>query len=98
MPRSRPRVARTRRNRGHVRARGHGRHGTALTTVRVIVRGDFSGEPAVSEDVVYEVELAGDASHEQLEELVLHVDAIAKIPTSLRQGTPVTLGRVRIIA
>ena len=70
--------------------------GIALTTVRVIVRGDFSGEPAVSEPVVYEVELTGDASREQLEELVWHVDAIAEIPNSLRRGTPVKLGGVRI--
>jgi putative redox protein len=72
--------------------------GIGLTTVRVIVRGDFRGEPAVSEDVFYEVELAGDATREQLEQLVAHVDAIAEIPNSLRQGTPVKLSSVRIIA
>jgi uncharacterized OsmC-like protein len=70
----------------------------ALTTVRVIVRGDFSGTPAVSEDIVYEVELAGDAPREQLEELVSHVDAIAEIPNSLRRGTSVILSGVRITA
>lgn len=72
--------------------------GIRLMSVRVVVRGDFSGEPAVSEDVVYDVEVAGDAPPEQLEELVSHVDAIAEIPNSLRRGTPVTLGAVRIIA
>jgi uncharacterized OsmC-like protein len=72
--------------------------GVALTTVRVIVRGDFSGTPAVSEDIVYEVELAGDAPREQLEELVSHVDAIAEIPNSLRRGTSVILSGVRITA
>jgi putative redox protein len=68
-----------------------------LTTVRVLVRGDFSGEPAISDDVSYEVEVAGEATHEQLEELVLHVDAIAEIPNSVRRGTPVKLSGVRII-
>src|SRR6201997_1732986 len=33
-----------------------------LTTIRVVVRGDFSGEPAVSEDITYEVEVAGEAT------------------------------------
>lgn len=72
--------------------------GIRLTTVRVMVRGDFSGEPAVSEEVVYDIEVAGDGPREQLEDLVSHVDAIAEIPNSLRRGTPVTLGSVRIIA
>jgi putative redox protein len=74
-----------------------GARGIRLTTVRVLVRGDFSGEPAVSEVVAYEVEVAGDAPREQLEELVAHVDAIAEIPNSMRQGTPVKLSSVRIV-
>lgn len=72
--------------------------GISLTNVRVTVRGDFSGEPAVSEDVFYDVELSGDAPRDQLQELVSHVDAIAEIPNSLRRGTPVNLRSVRIIA
>ncbi len=68
--------------------------GIRLTRVRVRVVGDFGGEPAVSEDVFYDVEVAADASREQLEELVSHVDAIAEIPNSLRRGTPVKLRHV----
>lgn len=71
--------------------------GINLTTVRVLVRGNFTGEPAVSEDVSYEVELGGDAPREQLQELVSHVDAIAEIPNSVRRGTPVKLSSVRIV-
>jgi putative redox protein len=71
--------------------------GIRLTTVRVVVRGDFSGEPAVSEDVSYEVEIAGDAPAEQLEELVWHVDAIAEIPNSVRRGTQVKLSSARVV-
>jgi putative redox protein len=65
--------------------------GICLTTVRVAVHGDFSGEPAVSDPISYEVELVGDASREQLEELAAHVDAIAEIPNSVRRGTEVRL-------
>jgi uncharacterized OsmC-like protein len=72
--------------------------GIRLTAVRVVVRGDFSGEPAVSEDVSYEVEVAGDAPREQLEELVSYVDAIAEIPNSIRRGTQVKLSSVRVAA
>jgi uncharacterized OsmC-like protein len=68
-----------------------------LRTVRVVVRGDFSGDPAVSDAVTYDVELAGDATKEQLEKLVAHVDAIAEIPNSVRRGTAVRLADVRVI-
>jgi len=68
-----------------------------LRTVRVVVRGDFSGDPAVSDPVTYDVELAGDATKEQLEELVAHVDAIAEIPNSVRRGTAVRLADVHVI-
>lgn len=71
--------------------------GIHLTTVRVTVRGGFSGDPAISEDVSYEVEVAGDASRGQLQELVSHVDAIAEIPNSIRRGTPVKLTGVHIV-
>ncbi|MGZ4256371.1 MAG: OsmC family protein [Gaiellaceae bacterium] len=67
--------------------------GIALRTVRVRVRGDFSGEPPVSEPIEYEVELEGDAPREQLEALAARVDEIAEIPNSLRRGTEVRLSR-----
>jgi putative redox protein len=70
--------------------------GIQLTQVRVRVEGDFDGDPAVSQDVVYDVEIAGEASHEQLKELISHVDAIAEIPNSIRRGTPIKLRHVEI--
>jgi putative redox protein len=73
-----------------------GVRGIRLTHVHVRVVGDFDGDPAVSQDVSYDVEVAGEASPEQLEELVSHVDAIAEIPNSLRRGTPVKLRHVEI--
>jgi uncharacterized OsmC-like protein len=70
--------------------------GIELARVRVTVRGDFQGDPAVSTDVEYDVEVEGDASRERLEELVRRVDAIAEIPNSLRNGTPVRLGATAV--
>jgi putative redox protein len=70
--------------------------GIRLTHVRIRVVGDFAGDPAVSQEVSYDVEVAGEASRQQLEELVSHVDAIAEIPNSLRRGTPVALRHVGV--
>ncbi|MGZ4171623.1 MAG: OsmC family protein [Solirubrobacteraceae bacterium] len=65
--------------------------GISLTRVRVIVTGDFSGDPPVSDEIVYRVEIEGDAPAEDLDRLVRRVDEIAEIPNSLRAGTSVTL-------
>ena len=70
--------------------------GIALERVRVVVDGDFQGDPPVSTEVTYDVEVAGDASTEELEHLVAKVDVIAEIPNSLRGATAVRLGRVTI--
>jgi putative redox protein len=70
--------------------------GISLTHVRVTVRGDFSGDPAVSEEITYEVEIDGDAAPERLRGLVQLVDGIAEIPNSLRHGTPVRIGEIRV--
>jgi organic hydroperoxide reductase OsmC/OhrA len=67
-----------------------------LVTARIVVHGDFSGDPAVSGPVSYDVELVGDASKAELEQLVAHVDAIAEIPNSVRRGTEVRLADVSI--
>lgn len=65
-----------------------------LDAVRVVVRGNFSGDPVVSEPISYDVELSGDAAPEQLRALVEHVDAIAEIPNSVRRGTEIRIDRV----
>jgi uncharacterized OsmC-like protein len=65
--------------------------GIELSSVRVKVSGDFVGEPAVSDEIRYEVEVAGDAPEERLRALIDEVDEIAEIPNSLREGTHVRL-------
>jgi putative redox protein len=70
--------------------------GIALERVRVVVDGDFQGDPPVSTEVTYDVHVAGDATDEELQQLVARVDEIAEIPNSLRWATSVTLGNVRI--
>ena len=50
----------------------------------------------VSMPIGYHVELNGDATEEELRSLVELVDRIAEIPTSIRRGTEVRLGSVRV--
>lgn len=70
------------------------RFAAELDSVRVIAEGDFSGDPAVSEPLRYDVELSGRGD---LEALVREVDRIAEIPNSLRQGAPVSVRDIRIV-
>jgi putative redox protein len=70
--------------------------GIDLSRVRVKVSGGFVGEPAVSEEIRYEVEVAGNAPEEALRELIESVDEIAEIPNSLRQGTRVRLVKTTV--
>jgi putative redox protein len=72
------------------------REGMELRRVRVSVRSDYGGDPAVSTAIEYEVEVDGDASEEDIRRLVAHVDEIAEIPNSLRRGTEVALTSVRV--
>jgi len=65
--------------------------GIELSRVRVKVSGDFVGEPEVSDEIRYEVEVADDAPEEELRKLIHSVDEIAEIPNSLRHGTRVRL-------
>ena len=65
--------------------------GIELSGVRVRVSGEFVGEPAVSDEIQYEVEVSGDAPEVRLRALIDQVDEIAEIPNSLRQGTRVRL-------
>jgi putative redox protein len=67
--------------------------GIDLSRVRVKVSGDFVGEPSVSEEIRYEVEVAGNAPEEALRELIESVD---EIPNSLRQETRVRLVKTTV--
>ena len=70
--------------------------GIALRRVRVRARGDFPGNPAVSTEITYEVDVEGDAPAERLRALVEDVDRIAEIPNSLRDGTDVRLAATTV--
>jgi putative redox protein len=72
------------------------KRGLTLTRAVVTVDGGYGGQPVASTGISYSVEVAGPAAQADLVALVNHVDAIAEIPNSLRQGTPVTLDRIDV--
>ncbi|MFL5797654.1 MAG: OsmC family protein [Actinomycetota bacterium] len=72
------------------------REGITLRRVRVAVRSDYQGDPAVSTPIEYEVEVDGDAPEQDIRRLVAHVDEIAEIPNSLRRGTEVVVTSIRV--
>ena len=57
---------------------------------------EYVGSPAVSTPIQFDVELDGDAAQADLDALLDHVDAIAEIPNSIRNGTPVSLRERRV--
>ncbi len=67
------------------------KRGLTLDRVTVRVRSDYRGTPAVSTPIEYEVDIEADASDEELAVLLAHVDEIAEIPNSIRNGTEVRL-------
>lgn len=72
------------------------RAGITLRRVRVTATSDYTGAPAVSTPITYEVELEGDAPEDALRDLLEHVDTIAEIPNSIRNGTEVRLTSAQI--
>jgi uncharacterized OsmC-like protein len=70
--------------------------GIRLTHVEVRADGGFAGEPCESTGVAYAVDLRGDASQRELEDLVAHVERIAEVPSALRLGGQVTLTSLRV--
>ena len=70
------------------------KRGIVIHQVRVKVRCDYVGDPAVATPIEYEVEIEGEAGAEELEALVRETDSIAEIPNSVRRGTDVALGKV----
>lgn len=65
--------------------------GITLRRVRVTVSSEYSGTPAVSGPIEYDVELEGDASEAERRKFLEETDGIAEIPNSLRRGTEVRL-------
>ena len=67
-----------------------------ITDLRVEAGGGFEGEPLLSTGISYSIEIAGDASEEELRNLVNDVEAAAAIPLTLRLGVSVEPGEISV--
>jgi len=68
--------------------------GIQVDGVEVDVDGEFGepGDPAW--DVKCKIKVIAQASEEEIRKLVEHTDAIAEIPKSIRNGTPISLSKI----
>lgn len=68
-----------------------GARGITLSDVALTVDGDFPGRGQASTPIEVSLEVTGDASQEDLAELVDEVERVAEIPASLRGTTLVRI-------
>jgi uncharacterized OsmC-like protein len=59
--------------------------------VEVIVSGEFGGEGDPGFNIQYEAKVDGDATEEEIKDLILYVDKVAEVHNTLRVATQVTL-------
>lgn len=62
-----------------------------ITKVEVEASGEFSVEGESGYSISYSAKLEGDATDEDLNELIKHTDKMAEIQNTLRKGVKVTL-------
>lgn len=65
-----------------------------IKSVNVLVSGEFGDEGVPGSNIHYDVKVDGDASEEEIKDLVSYVDRVAEVHNTLRIGTPVTLNRI----
>lgn len=62
-----------------------------ITSINVNVTGEFGGEGEPAKKISYEVKIDSPNPTHEIEKLIAHVDSIAEIHNTLRQGIAVTL-------
>ena len=68
--------------------------GIQVDGVEVDVDGDFGGPGDPAWNVKCRIKVTAQAGEEEIRKLVEHTDAIAEIPKSLRNGTPISLAEI----
>ena len=73
------------------------KHDIIVKQVEVQVDGEHDGtEGQVMENLSYHVSIDADAPQDVLEQMLRKTDTLAEIQNTLRQGTPVVLGKLTI--
>jgi Predicted redox protein, regulator of disulfide bond formation len=62
-----------------------------ITSVKVVVSGEFGDEGKPGFNIQYDAKVDGDATDEEINDLISYVDQIAEVHNTLRFGTTVTL-------
>lgn len=74
------------------------KRGITLTRISVGADGGFTADPCESTGIDYWIDIEGDASEHELNELVEHVEQIAEIPSALRRGGAAQLTRRTVVS
>lgn len=62
-----------------------------IRSVEVFVSGEFGAEGKPGFNIQYETKVDGNATEEEIKDLISYVDQVAEVHNTLRIGTPVTL-------
>ncbi len=65
----------------------------AVGSVEVTVDGEFGKEGEPGRNIVYQANVAANASEREIRELIAHTDRVAEIQNTLRSGASVRLER-----
>ena len=65
-----------------------------IRSVEVFVSGEFGDEGKPGFNIQYEAKVDGDATEEEIKDLIFYVDKVAEVHNTLRVGTPVTLKNI----
>ena len=68
-----------------------GKRQMQIKSVNVVVSGEFGEEGQPGFNIQYEARVEGEASEEEIRDLISYVDQVAEVHNTLRLGTSVTL-------
>jgi len=74
------------------------RRGLEVLGVRVVVECDWDGDPVRATNVRFSTRVEAEADEDEILELIQHVDEIAEVHNTLRDGVPVELVEAEAIA
>jgi uncharacterized OsmC-like protein len=66
--------------------------------VRVVVECDWSGDPPRAQNVRYSTRVEAEADEDEIMDLIQHVDRIAEVHATLRQGIEIELAEAEAIS
>jgi putative redox protein len=75
-----------------------GKRGFDVHGVRVVVECDWEGEPPRAANVRYSTRVEAEAGEDEIMELIQHVDEIAEVHGTLREGIPIELAEAEAVS